>query len=105
MSAPGADGAPAGAIAPPPRGRGWAIAGFTLLGIILGLALGAVAGFGAGLLWIELTPPQNRAREMGIALLLVFAPGGALLGAILGAILLGRFGARRGRAKQAARAA
>ena len=79
------------AAAPAPAGRGCAVVGGAALGgAILGLIVGAFAGYGAGWVWYELTPVWNRAREMGIVVVMVFAPFGGIVGAILGAILFGR---------------
>jgi len=78
----------------PRRGRGWAIFAFALLGLVLGLVAGALVGLGLGLLWAQSGPP---AREDGLAIVFLFMPFGAIVGALLGAILLGRRAARRGR--------
>ncbi len=95
MSEPPADDRQSAAA--PPESRGCAVIGLALLGgAAIGLIVGALAGYGVGMAWIEFMPAWNRAREMGVAVVLVFMPAGAVLGAVLGAIIAGRRTARRG---------
>jgi hypothetical protein len=65
-----------------------------IIGAILGLIVGAPAGFAIGMAWLDYLPHSSAGREIGYVVGLVFLPLGAILGAVLGAILLGRRAAR-----------
>jgi hypothetical protein len=70
---------------------------FALLGLIGGAIAGGVIGVGAGLAWT--TVFQTTCFEGYCAMLVFFAflPGGAAIGAIVGAAVLGSMAARRAR--------
>jgi ABC-type cobalt transport system substrate-binding protein len=70
---------------------------FALLGLVGGAIVGGVIGVGAGLAWT--TVFQTSCFEGYCAMLVFFAflPGGAAIGAIVGAAVLGSMAARRAR--------
>ena len=63
------------------------IALFALLGLVLGALGGAALGFGAGLAWVEIFKTTDFEGYSGMLVFLGFMPGGAVIGAIAGALL------------------
>ena len=66
-----------------------------LLGLILGLIAGGALGVAAGSICVEVFQVSKFEGGAGMMVFFVFMPIGAILGGILGAILLGRLGARK----------
>jgi hypothetical protein len=60
-----------------------------LLGLILGTLGGAALGVGAGLAWVEIFKASNFEGYSGMLVFFGFMPGGAILGALAGAITFG----------------
>jgi len=60
-----------------------------LLGLILGTLGGAALGTGAGLAWVEIFKTSNFEGYSGMLVFFGFMPGGAILGALAGAITFG----------------
>jgi len=58
-----------------------------LLGLILGAIGGAALGIGVGLAWVEMFKTTDFEGYSGMLVFLGFMPGGAVLGAIGGALL------------------
>ena len=58
-----------------------------LLGVFLGGIGGAALGVGAGLAWVEVFKTSDFEGYSGMLVFLGFMPGGAVLGAISGALL------------------
>ena len=58
-----------------------------LLGLFLGAIGGAVLGIGAGLAWVEVFKTTDFEGYSGMLVFLGFMPGGAMIGAIGGALL------------------
>lgn len=58
-----------------------------LLGLFLGAIGGAVLGIGAGLAWVEIFKTSNFEGYSGMLVFFGFMPGGAIIGAIAGALL------------------
>jgi len=78
-----------------PHGRGCAAVGGAVLGgAILGLIVGAPAGFSIGMAWLYLLPHPSAGREIGLLVIGLFMPLGAMFGSILGTVVLGRRAAR-----------
>ena len=63
------------------------IALLALLGLFLGAIGGAAFGVGAGLAWVELFKTTDFEGYSGMLVFLGFMPGGAMIGAIGGALL------------------
>jgi hypothetical protein len=70
---------------------------FALLGLVGGAIAGGIIGVGAGFAWT--TVFQTSCFEGYCAMLVFFAflPGGAAIGALVGAAMLGSMAARRAR--------
>ncbi len=64
------------------------------LGLILGGIAGGVIGFGVGSVCVEVFQVSKFEGGAGMLVFLVFMPGGAILGAPVGAYLLGRLAFR-----------
>ena len=60
-----------------------------VLGLFLGALGGAALGVGAGLAWVELFKTSNFEGYSGMLVFFGFMPGGAILGALTGAITFG----------------
>lgn len=58
-----------------------------LLGLVLGAIGGAALGVGAGLAWVEIFKTSNFEGTSGMLVFFGFMPGGAMIGAIGGALL------------------
>ena len=58
-----------------------------LLGLFLGAIGGAALGIGAGLAWVEVFKTTDFEGYSGMLVFLGFMPGGAMIGAIGGALL------------------
>jgi hypothetical protein len=58
-----------------------------LLGLVLGAIGGAALGVGAGLAWVEIFKTSNFEGTGGMLVFFGFMPGGAMIGAIGGALL------------------
>jgi len=58
-----------------------------LLGLFLGAVGGAALGIGAGLAWVEVFKTSDFEGTSGMLVFLGFMPGGAMIGAITGALL------------------
>jgi len=58
-----------------------------LLGLFLGAIGGAALGIGAGLAWVEVFKTPDFEGTSGMLVFLGFMPGGAMIGAIAGALL------------------
>ncbi len=58
-----------------------------LLGLFLGAIGGAALGIGAGLAWVEVFKTSNFEGYSGMLVFFGFMPGGAIIGAIAGALL------------------
>jgi hypothetical protein len=58
-----------------------------LLGLFLGAIGGAALGIGAGLAWVEVFKTSDFEGTSGMLVFLGFMPGGAMIGAIAGALL------------------
>jgi hypothetical protein len=58
-----------------------------LLGLFLGAIGGAALGVGAGLAWVEMFRTTDFEGYSGMLVFLGFMPGGAIFGAISGALL------------------
>ena len=58
-----------------------------LLGLFLGAIGGAALGIGAGLAWVEVFKTSDFEGYSGMLVFFGFMPGGAMLGAICGALL------------------
>jgi hypothetical protein len=58
-----------------------------LLGFVLGAIGGAALGVGAGLGWVEIFKTSNFEGTGGMLVFFGFMPGGAMIGAIGGALL------------------
>jgi hypothetical protein len=58
-----------------------------LLGLFLGAIGGAALGVGAGLAWVEVFKTSNFEGYSGMLVFFGFMPGGAMIGAIAGALL------------------
>ena len=65
------------------------IALLVLLGLFLGVLGGAALGVGAGLAWVEIFKTSNFEGYSGMLVFFGFMPGGAMLGALAGAITFG----------------
>ena len=65
-----------------------------VLGLFLGALGGAALGVGAGLAWVELFKISNFEGYSGMLVFFGFMPGGAMLGALAGAITFGVLAAR-----------
>ena len=70
------------------------IALLVVLGLFLGALGGAALGVGAGLAWVELFKTSNFEGYSGMLVFFGFMPGGAMLGALAGAITFGVLAAR-----------
>ncbi|QUS41219.1 hypothetical protein RPMA_22010 [Tardiphaga alba] len=70
------------------------IALLILLGLVLGLLGGAALGLGAGIAWVELFKTSNFEGYSAMLVFFTFTPIGALIGAVVGALLFGVFAAR-----------
>jgi hypothetical protein len=64
------------------------------LGLILGAIAGGVIGIGVGNICVQVFQVSNFEGGAGMMVFFLFMPGGAIIGAPLGAWLLGRIGAR-----------
>jgi len=58
-----------------------------LLGLFLGAIGGAALGIGAGLAWVEVFKTTDFEGYSGMLVFFGFMPGGAMIGAIAGALL------------------
>jgi hypothetical protein len=58
-----------------------------LLGLVLGAIGGAALGIGAGLAWVEIFKTSGFEGYSGMLVFFGFMPGGAMIGAIAGALL------------------
>jgi hypothetical protein len=58
-----------------------------LLGLFLGAIGGAALGVGAGLAWVELFKTSDFEGYSGMLVFFGFMPGGAMIGAVAGALL------------------
>ena len=58
-----------------------------LLGLFLGAIGGAALGIGAGLAWVEIFKTSNFEGYSGMLVFFGFMPGGAMIGAVGGALL------------------
>ena len=58
-----------------------------LLGLVLGAIGGAALGIGAGLAWVELFKTSDFEGYSGMLVFFGFMPGGAMIGAVGGALL------------------
>jgi hypothetical protein len=65
-----------------------------LLGLFLGLIAGGAIAVGVGSICVEVFQVSKFEGGAGMLVFFVFMPVGAFIGAILGAWLLGRLGAR-----------
>jgi hypothetical protein len=65
-----------------------------LLGLFLGAIGGAVLGIGAGLAWVEVFKTTNFEGYSGMLVVLGFMPGGAMIGAVAGALLFAMMAVR-----------
>ena len=65
------------------------IALLVVLGLILGALGGAALGVGVGLAWVEIFKTSNFEGYSGMLVFFGFMPGGAILGALTGAITFG----------------
>jgi hypothetical protein len=63
------------------------IALLALLGLALGALGGAALGIGAGLAWVEIFKTTSFEGYSGMLVFFGFMPGGAMIGAIAGALL------------------
>ena len=63
------------------------VALLALLGLFLGAIGGAALGVGAGLAWVEVFKTTDFEGYSGMLVFLGFMPGGAIIGAIGGALL------------------
>ena len=78
-----------------PTGGSCFVVGLALLaGAILGLIVGACAGFVIGLGWLDYVARPG-GRELGLVVGFFFMPLGAILGAVVGGLLFARRAARR----------
>jgi hypothetical protein len=58
-----------------------------LLGLVLGAIGGAALGIGAGLAWVEIFKTSGFEGYSGMLVFFGFMPGGAMIGAVAGALL------------------
>lgn len=65
-----------------------------LLGLFLGAIGGAALGIGAGLAWVEVFKTSGFEGYSGMLVFFGFMPGGAMIGAIAGAVLFAMMAAR-----------
>jgi hypothetical protein len=65
-----------------------------LLGLFLGAIGGAALGIGAGLAWVEVFKTTDVEGTSGMLVFLGFMPGGAMIGAIAGALLFAMMAVR-----------
>ncbi len=65
-----------------------------LLGLFLGAIGGAVLGIGAGLAWVEIFKTTDFEGYSGMLVFFGFMPGGAMIGAIGGALLFAMLAVR-----------
>jgi hypothetical protein len=65
-----------------------------LLGLFLGAIGGAALGIGAGLAWVEVFKTTDFEGYSGMLVFLGFMPGGAMIGAIAGALLFAMMAVR-----------
>ncbi len=65
-----------------------------LLGLFLGAIGGAALGIGAGLAWVEVFKTTDFEGTSGMLVFLGFMPGGAMIGAIAGALLFAMMAVR-----------
>jgi hypothetical protein len=65
-----------------------------LLGLFLGAIGGAALGIGAGLAWVEVFKTTDFEGYSGMLVFFGFMPGGAMLGAISGALLFAMMAVR-----------
>ena len=65
-----------------------------LLGLFLGAIGGAALGIGAGLAWVEVFKTTDFEGYSGMLVFFGFMPGGAMIGAIAGALLFAMMAAR-----------
>jgi len=65
-----------------------------LLGLFLGAIGGAALGIGAGLAWVEVFKTSDFEGYSGMLVFLGFMPGGAMIGAIAGALLFAMMAVR-----------
>lgn len=65
------------------------IALLVLLGLFLGALGGAALGIGAGLAWVEIFKTSSFEGYSGMLVFFGFMPGGAILGALAGAVIFG----------------
>jgi hypothetical protein len=65
-----------------------------LLGLFLGAIGGAALGIGAGLTWVEVFKTTDFEGYSGMLVFLGFMPGGAMIGAIAGALLFAMMAVR-----------
>ena len=70
------------------------------LGLILGAIAGGAIGVGVGSICVEVFQVSKFEGGAGMMVFFTFMPAGAFIGAILGAWLLGRIGARKDAAAQ-----
>jgi len=70
------------------------IAGLAVIGLLLGAIADGVIGVGAGFLWITVFHTSDFEGYSGMLVFLTFMPIGIIIGALLGAIILGAFAAR-----------
>ena len=70
------------------------IAGLAVIGLLLGAIAGGVIGVCAGFLWIIVSHTSDFEGYSGTLVFLTFMPIGIVVGALLGAIILGAFAAR-----------
>ena len=65
-----------------------------LIGLVLGALGGAALGIGAGLAWTAIFNTSDFEGYSGMLVFFGFMPGGAMLGAVAGAVLFGMMAAR-----------
>ena len=70
------------------------VALLALLGLALGALGGAALGIGAGLAWIETFRTPNFEGYSGMLVFFGFMPGGAMIGAVGGALLFAMMAVR-----------
>jgi hypothetical protein len=78
------------------------IALLTILGLLLGMLAGALIGIGVGIGWVELFDITSFEGQNAMTVFFAFMPGGAILGGLAGAVLLGVHAARSNRATASA---
>jgi hypothetical protein len=65
------------------------VALLVLLGLVLGAIGGGALGVGAGIAWVEIFKTSGFEGYSGMLVFFTFLPAGALLGAVVGAVLFG----------------